>query len=175
MPPPSPRLRPPLPGPARQVPPAGAIIRPVDQEEYVRAARAIRDANSPSSVIGVRSSLFNAFPIGGGRRILEAVAELIRRTETELRGLDPPAEDRRDLEVHFLRPWSELARYVEGLLGAPGARWISANGAIKLLEGGPPERREDIEFCIAYGLDDDPDQSEGPAGGPPAHRGNGKA
>ncbi len=147
----------------------------MDQEEYVRAARAIRDANSPKSVMGVRSSVFNALPIGGGRRILEAVAELVRRTETQLRALDPPPADRRDLERHFLRPWSELADYLEGLLVAPSTRWLSANGVLKLLEEGPDERSEDVEFCIAYGLDDDPDEAGGPVGGPPAHSGNGKA
>jgi hypothetical protein len=148
----------------------------VDQEEYVRAARAIRDANSPSTVVGVRSSVLNVLPIGGGRRILEAVAELVRRTETELRALDPPPADRPELEQHFLRPWSELAEYLERLMVAPGTRWLSANGAIKLLESGPPERPEDIDFCIAYGLDDTPPEAGGPAGGtPPAHSGNGKA
>jgi hypothetical protein len=56
-----------------------------------------------------------------------------------------------------------------------GTRWLSANGAIELLEGGPPERPEDVEFCIAYGLDDAP-EPDGGAGGPPAaHSGNGKA
>ena len=141
----------------------------------MRAARAVRDANSPSTVMGVRSSFFNALPIGGGRRILEAVAELVRRTESELRALDPPPADRLALEQHFLRPWSELADYLEGLVVAPGTRWLSANGAIKLLEDGPPERPQDVNFCIAYGLDDDPEQAGGPAGGPPAHSGNGKA
>jgi len=156
----------------------------VDQEEYVRAARAIRDANSPSTVMGVRSSMFNALPIGGGRRILAAVAELVRQTETELRALEPPLEDRLELEQHFLRPWSELAQYLEGLLTAPRTKWLSANGAIELLEGGPPDRPEDIDFCIAYGLDDSPEQqaeqagpAEGqpPPGPPSAHSGNGKA
>jgi len=153
----------------------GAIIRRVDQEDYVRAARAIRDANSPSSVMGVRSSVFNALPIGGGRRILVAVAELVRRTEMELRALDPPPADRLALEQHFLRPWSELADYLEGLVSAAGTRWLSANGAIELLEGGPPERREDVEFCIAYGLNDAPETDGGPGGPPTAHLGNGKA
>ncbi len=137
--------------------------------------------------MGVRSSMLNALPIGGGRRILEAVAELVRQTETELRALEPPVEDRRELEQHFLRPWSELAQYLESLLTAPRTRWLSANGAIELLEGGPPERPEDVDFCIAYGLDDSPEQQAeqveqaGPAGGqpppgsPPAHSGNGKA
>jgi hypothetical protein len=147
----------------------------VDQEEYVRAARAIRDANSPKSVMGVRSSVFNALPIGGGRRILVAVAELVRRTETQLRALDPPPADRRDIERHFLRPWSELAAYLEGLVVAPSTRWLSANGVLKLLEEGPAERPEDVEFCIAYGLDDDPEDAGGPVDGPPAHSGNGKA
>jgi hypothetical protein len=147
----------------------------VDQEDYVRAARAIRDSNSPNSVMGVRSSVFNALPIGGGRRILAAVADLVRRTETELRALDPPPDDRLALEEHFLRPWSELADYLEGLVVSAGTRWLSANGAIELLEGGPPERPEDVAFCIAYGLDDAP-EPDGGAGGPPAaHSGNGKA
>ena len=61
--------------PARPASLPGAIIRPVDQEEYVRAARAIRDANSPKDVMGVRSSVFEriadrrrpAHPAGGGR------------------------------------------------------------------------------------------------------------
>lgn len=156
----------------------------MDQEEYVRAAHAIRDANRPSTVTGVRSSVFNALPIGGGRRILEAVADLVRQTEIELRALTPPPHDRLALEQHFLRPWSELAEYLESLLTAPRTRWLSANGAIELLEGGPPERPEDIDFCIAYGLDDSPRPEAGPAGGqpppppsgsPPAHSGNGKA
>jgi hypothetical protein len=148
----------------------------VDQEDYVRAARAIRDANSPGTVMGVRSSVFNALPIGGGRRILEAVAELVRRTEMQLRALEPPPADRRALEQHFLRPWSELADFLENLVVSPRARWMSANAALKLLEGGPPERQEDIDFCIAYGLDDNPQERAGPAEGqPPAHRGNGKA
>lgn len=126
--------------------------------------------------MGVRSSVFNALPIGGGRRILEAVAELVRRTEMQLRALEPPPADRRALEQHFLRPWSELADFLEKLRAEPRTKWISANAAIKLLETGPPERQEDIDFCIAYGLDDNPDQEAGPADGqPPAHSGNGKA
>jgi hypothetical protein len=116
----------------------------VDQEDYVRAARAIRDANSPNSVMGVRSSVFNALPIGGGRRILAAVADLVRRTEMDLRALDPPPADRVALEEHFLRPWSELADYLERLVVSAGTRWLSANGAIELLEGGPPERPVDV-------------------------------
>jgi hypothetical protein len=134
--------------------------------------------------------MLNALPIGGGRRILEAVAELVRQTETELRALEPPLEDRLELEQHFLRPWSELAQYLESLLTAPRTRWLSANGAIELLEGGPPERPEDVDFCIAYGLDDSPEQQaekaeqaeqarpaggQPPPGPPPAHSGNGKA
>jgi hypothetical protein len=156
--------------------PPGAIILSVDQEEYVTAARAIRDANSPGAVMGVRSSVLNSWPIGGGKRIIQAVAELVRRTETELRALEPPQGDRVELEEHFLRPWSELAEYLESVLVAPGTRWLSANGALELLEDGPPERQEDIDFCIAYGLDDGPGQEDGPAGdAPPAHSGNGKA
>jgi hypothetical protein len=146
----------------------------VDQEEYVQAARAIRDANSPTSVLGVRRSVLNAFPVGGGRRIIQAVADLVRRTETELRALEPPPADRLDIEEHFLRPWSELADYLESLVDAPGTRWLSANGALERLENGPPERQEDVDFCIAYGLDDGPEHGDG-AGGPPAHSGNGKA
>jgi hypothetical protein len=119
--------------------------------------------------------VLNALPIGGGRRILQAVADLVRRTETELRALEPPLADRIELEEHFLRPWSELADYLENLLGAPHTRWLSANGVLKLLEGGPPERQEDIDFCIAYGLDDAPGPADGLDGGaPPAHSGNGK-
>jgi hypothetical protein len=148
----------------------------VDQEEYVAAARAIRDANSPGAVMGVRRSFLNSLPVGGGRRILEAVAELVRRTEVQLRALEPPPADRAELEKHFLRPWTELADYLEGLVEARGTRWLSANNALELLEGGPPERQDDIDFCIAYGLDDAPDEGNGHAGGaPPAHSGNGKA
>lgn len=147
----------------------------MDQEDYVRAARAIRDANSPGSVMGVRSTIFNSLP-GGGRRILAAVAELVRRTEMQLRALEPPPDDRRALEQHFLRPWSELADHLENLVVAPETRWMSANAALKLLESGPPERQDDIDFCIAYGLDDNPEEPAGPAEGqPPAHSGNGKA
>jgi hypothetical protein len=154
----------------------GAIIHAVDQEEYVQAARAIRDANSPNAVMGVGRSFLNSFPVGGGRRIIQAVAELVRRTETELRALDPPPADRLELEEHFLRPWSELADYLEDLANAPGTRWLSANAALERLENSPPERQDDIDFCVAYGLDDGPDQGDGPGGGPPAaHSGNGKA
>lgn len=153
----------------------GAIILAVDQEEYVQAARAIRDANSPTSVMGVRRSVLNAFPVGGGRRIIQAVAELVRRTETELRALEPPLADRLELEEHFLRPWTELAEFLESLVDAPGTRWLSANAAVKRLEDGPPERQADIDFCIAYGLDDGPERGDGPAAGPRAHSGNGKA
>ncbi len=155
--------------------PPGAIILAVDQEEYVEAARVIRDANSPTTVMGVRRSFLNALPVGGGRRIIQAVADLVRRTETELRALEPPPADRLELEEHFLRPWSELADYLESLADAPGTRWLSASEALKRLESGPPERQDDIDFCIAYGLDDAPEEPDGPAGGPPAHSGNGKA
>jgi hypothetical protein len=155
--------------------PPGAIILLVDQEDYVQAARAIRDANSPTTVMGVRRSFLNALPVGGGRRIIQAVADLVRRTEVELRALDPPPADRLELEEHFLRPWSELAEYLESLAKAPGTRWLSANAALERLDGGPPERQDDIDFCIAYGLDDGPEEGDEPAGGPPVHQGNGKA
>lgn len=148
----------------------------MDQEDYVSAARAIRDANRPEAVMGVRSSMLNSLPIGGGRRIIEAVAELVRRTESELRALQPPPADRVELEEHFLRPWSELAEYLESLLLAPRTKWLSANAALELLQAGPPERQEDIDFCITYGLDDLPGPDDGPAwddGAPEAHNGNG--
>ena len=147
----------------------------MDREEYIRAAREIRDNNSPGPVMGLRPSLFDALPVGGGRRILEAVAGLVRRTELQLRALEPPPADRADIERHFLRPWSELADYLEGLLVAPRTKWLSAKGALKMLEGGPRERREDMEFCVAYGLEDGPEPGSGSATGqPPAHSGNGK-
>ena len=81
----------------------------------------------------------------------------------------------RDLERHFLRPWSELAAYLEGLVGRPGHAVAERQCRPQALEEGPAERTEDVEFCIAYGLDDDPEEAEGPVGGPPAHSGNGKA
>jgi hypothetical protein len=114
-------------------------------------------------------------PVGGGRRILKYVAEMVRRTETQLRALEPPAADRDAIEQHFLRPWSELANYLEGLANGPGTWWLSVKGAFRLLESGPQDRQEDIDFCVAYGLDDSAEQAPGSfIEQIPAHRENGK-
>lgn len=148
----------------------------MDQEEYVRAARAVRDTNRPSASIGPRASLFMALPIGGGRRILKSVAEIVRRTETELRALSPPPADQSALEQHFLRPWSELAEYLEALAVAPRTLWLSPKGAFRLLERSPQDRQEDVDFCFAYGLDDSAEPGPGPSiEQPPAHGDSGKA
>lgn len=125
----------------------------MDKEEYVQAARAVRDANSPKASVGPRAALFMASPVGGGWRILEAVASTVRRTEVGLRELEPPAADRSDLEQHFLHPWSELAEYLDGLVSST-RRWLGPKAALRLLEDGPQDRQEDIDFCVAYGLDD---------------------
>ena len=134
---------------------------PVDKDEYVRAARAVRDANSPSVSIGPRAALFMASPIGGGKRMLVSVAGAVRRTEIELRALDPPVADRAALEQHFLRPWSALAAYLEGL-AASQMPWLRPRRAIRLLDDVPQDLDEDVDFCIAYGLDDAPDQDDAP-------------
>ena len=153
-----------------------AIIQAVDREDYVRAARTIRDSNNTRATIGGRVAILMVLPIGGGRRILKYVSAMVRRTETQLRALEPPPEDRDAIEEHFLRPWSELADYLEGLTNAPGTWWLSVKGAFRLLESGPQDRQEDIDFCVAYGLDDSAEQAPGSfIEQMPGHRDNGKA
>jgi hypothetical protein len=147
----------------------------VDREEYVRTARAIRDTNNARATFGSRVAILMVLPIGGGRRILKYVAGMVRRTETQLRALEPPPEDRDAIEEHFLRPWSELADYLEGLANGPGTWWLSVKGAFRLLESGPQDRQEDIDFCVAYGLDDNAEQAPGSfIEQMPGHRENGK-
>jgi hypothetical protein len=148
----------------------------VEREEYVRAARAIRDANNARATFGRRVAVLMVLPIGGGRRILRYVSEMVRRTETQLRDVEPHPEDRDAIEQHFLRPWSELADYLESLVKAPGTWWLGVKGAFALLEAGPPDRPEDIDFCVAYGLDDSAEQAPGSfIDQMPVHRDNGKA
>ncbi len=96
----------------------------MDQESYVRAARTIRDSNNARATISSRAGLLMALPFGGGRRILRYAAEMVRRTETQLRALEPPPGDALALEQHFLRPWSELADYLESLVASSRTRWV---------------------------------------------------
>ncbi|HMK96384.1 MAG TPA: hypothetical protein VK425_02495, partial [Acidimicrobiales bacterium] len=70
---------------------------------------------------------------------------------------EPPPEDEWAIEQHFLRPWSELAEYLDALVTAPRTRWVGPRGAFRLLEQGPDDRPEDVDFCVAYGLDDGPE------------------
>jgi hypothetical protein len=51
----------------------------------------------------------------GSKRTIRLLADMARQIETELRSLDPPAEDAVAIEEHFIRPWSEHARFLDGL------------------------------------------------------------
>jgi hypothetical protein len=84
----------------------------VDQAEYVQAARAIQEANMAG--IGRRYL--------GGKRTIRLLAEMARQIETELRSLDPPAEDASEIEEHFIRPWSEYTRFLAAIADAPVPR-----------------------------------------------------
>ena len=79
------------------------------------------------------------------------MSAMVRRTETQLRALEPPPEDRDAIEEHFLRPWSELADYLEGLTNAPGTWWLSVKGAFRLLESGPRTARRTSSFAWLTG------------------------
>jgi hypothetical protein len=119
----------------------------VDQAQYVQAVRAIQDANMAK--IGRRQL--------GGKRTIRFLAEMARQIETELRSLDPPAEDAAAIEEHFIRPWSEHARFLSAVADGPVPRWLGPNGTRKFLAeapGAPRDREEDIDFCNAYGLGD---------------------
>ncbi|HTV12502.1 MAG TPA: hypothetical protein VME20_11660 [Acidimicrobiales bacterium] len=126
----------------------------VERDEYIRAARQVRDANNIHALLGSRASFAMGLPIGGGRRVIKVVADVVRHTESELRALEPPPEDEWAIEQHFLRPWSELAEYLDALVAAPRTWWVGPRGAFRLLEHGPQDRPEDVDFCVAYGLDD---------------------
>jgi hypothetical protein len=126
----------------------------MDREDYIRAAREVRDLNNVRDALRSRGSFAMALPIGGGRRMIQVVAEIVRRAERQLRALEPPPADEWDIEQHFLRPWSELAEYLEALLAEPRTWWVGPKGAFRLLERVPQDRPEDVEFCVAYGLDD---------------------
>ena len=126
----------------------------MDREGYIQAARAVRDANNPRAVAKAQKSVWTLSPFGGGRRILKVIAAAVRRTETELRAIPLPPDDQASLERHFLQPWSELAAFLEDLVQSTRARWLTPSAAFRLLENGPPDRPEDIEFCVTYGLDD---------------------
>jgi len=124
----------------------------VDQAEYVQAARAIQEANMAK--IGRRYL--------GSRRTIRLLADMARQIETELRSLDPPVEDAVAIEEHFIRPWSEHARFLAATADGPVPRWLGPNGARKFLAeapGAPQDRQEDIDFCNAYGLGD-PDAAD---------------
>jgi hypothetical protein len=119
----------------------------VDQAEYVQAARAIQEANMAK--VGRRYL--------GSRRTIRLLAEMARQIETELRSLDPPAEDAAAIEEHFIRPWSEHARFLAAMADAPVPRWFGPAGTRRFLAeapGAPQDREEDIDFCNAYGLGD---------------------
>jgi len=126
----------------------------VDQETYIQAARAVRDANNPRDAVKVQKSMWAFSPLGGGRRTLKQVAEAVRRTETGLRAIPLPPDDRAELERHFLQPWSQLAEFLDGLVRSTRTRWLTPSGALRLLEEAPRDRAEDVEFCVSYGLDD---------------------
>jgi hypothetical protein len=130
----------------------GERIPTVDQAEYVEAARAVQDANM--SKVGRRYL--------GSKRTIRLLAEMARQIETELRALDPPAEDAAEIEEHFIRPWSEYATFLAAMADGPVPRWLSPNATRKFLAeapGAPRDREEDIDFCNAYGLGD-PDAAD---------------
>lgn len=119
----------------------------MDQAEYVQAARAIQEANMAK--IGRRYL--------GSRRTIRLLADMARQIETELRSLDPPAEDAVAIEEHFIRPWSEHARFLAAMADAHVPRWLGPSGTRRFLAeapGAPQDRQEDIDFCNAYGLGD---------------------
>ncbi|HUC13342.1 MAG TPA: hypothetical protein VMS00_02720 [Acidimicrobiales bacterium] len=119
----------------------------MDQAEYVRAARAIQEANMAK--IGRRYL--------GSRRTIRLLAEMARQIETKLRSLDPPPDDAAAIEEHFIRPWSEYAKFLEAMAGTRVPRWLGPSGTRRFLAeapGAPQDREEDIDFCNAYGLGD---------------------
>jgi len=130
------------------------IIPVVDREEYIRATRRVRDVNNVRASLRSQSSFAMGFPVGGGRRVIKVVADVVRRTETELRALEPPSADEWAIEQHFLRPWTELAEYLDALVAAPRIWWVGPGGAFRLLDQAPQDRPDDVDFCVAYGLDD---------------------
>lgn len=124
----------------------------MDQAEYVQAARAIQEANMAK--IGRRYL--------GSRRTIRLLADMARQIETELRSLDPPAEDAVAIEEHFIRPWSEHARFLAAMADARIPRWLGPSGTRRFLAeapGAPQDREEDIDFCNEYGLGD-PDAAD---------------
>ena len=83
------------------------------------------------------------------------LADMARQIETELRSLDPPAEDAVAIEEHFIRPWSEHARFLAAMADARVPRWLGPSGTRRFLAeapGAPQDREEDIDFCNVYGL-----------------------
>ena len=95
----------------------------MDQAEYVQAARAIQEANMAK--IGRRYL--------GSRRTIRLLADMARQIETELRSLDPPAEDAVAIEEHFIRPWSEHARFLAAMADARVPRWLGPSGTRRFL------------------------------------------
>ncbi len=86
---------------------------------------------------------------------IRLLADMARQIETELRSLDPPAEDAVAIEEHFVRPWSEHARFLAAMADARIPRWLGPSGTRRFLAeapGAPQDREEDIDFCNAYGL-----------------------
>lgn len=66
-----------------------------------------------------------------------------------------PEDDRAAIEEYFILPWSEHASFLEALAKAPMPQWLGPLGAIKFLAeapGHPEDRKEDADFCNAYGL-----------------------
>ena len=119
----------------------------MDQAEYVQAARAVQEANMAK--VGRRYL--------GSRRTVRLLAEMARQIETELRALDPPAEDAAAIEEHFIRPWSEHASFLAAIAVTPVPRWLATAGTRRFLAeapGAPEDHEEDIDFCNAYGLGD---------------------
>ena len=110
----------------------------VDRAAYVEAARGIIDRHQPHLSASV------LWP-GGGRRALRRLAVAVDAMVRELEALDPPAEDRADLERHFLGPARDFARVTAGR--AAEATWfLSAQRAFASL--GPAERPDDLTYGL---------------------------
>jgi hypothetical protein len=93
----------------------------------------------------------------GGKRTVRLLAEMARQIEAQLRALDPPPEDAVAIEEHFIRPWSEHARFLTTMAGSRVPPWLGPSATLRFLAeapGAPQDREEDIDFCNDYGLGD---------------------
>ena len=89
---------------------------------------------------------------GGGRSYLRRLGDSLDQTAVELRGLEPPPNDKADLEEHFIKPFADFGAYLHQAADAAPV-WLSFKATLARINHGPDPKDEDRQFCERYGLE----------------------